>query len=109
MSSLKAFTYRVAFERIGARHEVAPLEVPVDAETPFEALNILAEEILRYARPRLGSRQLDVDIETASTWPYVTTIDGHSGRLIVGGCRTAGHFTVEATLREASAESGGAL
>jgi hypothetical protein len=74
-----ALAYRVSFARIGRQHDVAPLEVTVDGP------NHLAKLIFDYARPRLGSREVEVVLEE----------DMGSGWIFVGGFRTAGTFTIE--------------
>jgi hypothetical protein len=49
--------YRVTFARIGRNHDVPALvTTAVDADD-------LAEQVFRYARPRLGSRDVDVTVD----------------------------------------------
>lgn len=49
--------YLITFERIGRKHDVAPLEVVADDA------DALAEAIYRYARPNLGSRDVEVVVD----------------------------------------------
>jgi hypothetical protein len=74
-----ALAYKVSFTRIGRQHDVAPLVVEADGP------NHLAKLIFDYARPKLGSRDIDVSLEEnmGSGW-------------IFAGVRTAGTFTIEA-------------
>jgi hypothetical protein len=73
--------YRVTFTRIGRNHSVAPLDV-----SAVDGPNHLAKLIFDYARPHLGSRDVDVVLEE----------DMRSGWIFVGGFRTAGTFMIEA-------------
>ncbi|WP_293783599.1 hypothetical protein [uncultured Aeromicrobium sp.] len=72
-----ATEYLVSFERVGRRHDVAPLKV--SASDVFD----LAEKIYRYVRPMLASREIEV-----------VTPDEGKGSILAGGFRNAGGFTV---------------
>jgi hypothetical protein len=71
--------YTVTFDRIGRNHYVKPL-VTGDIDGP----NHLAQVIHDYARPHLGSREVDVHLD----------LDKQSGMIFVGGFRNAGSFTL---------------
>lgn len=72
-------TYRVSFDRIGRHHEVADLVV---ATREHE----LPDKIRSYALQYPMSRDVDVYIDQ----------DAMTGRIVVGGCRPGGSFTVTA-------------
>lgn len=69
--------YVVTFDRIGRNHSVEPLQVFGDA-------NEIATQIYRYARPKLGSRDVQVWVEL----PQLRT------GIVVGGLRPAGRGTL---------------
>ena len=69
--------YTATFDRIGRKHDVAPLTV-TGTEREIEA------QILRYAWPRLGSRDVDVMVD----------VQGGHGVILVGGFQNAGHITL---------------
>lgn len=74
-------TYRVTFDRIGSKHNVQP--------QVFEARDAddLAQQIHRYARRHLGSREVEV----------VADLLERRGSIFVGGFRSGGRFTIELT------------
>jgi len=49
-------TYRATFDRISRDHHVASLEVQGDADA-------IAEQIFRYAKPRVASRDITVVVD----------------------------------------------
>ncbi len=72
--------YVATFDRIGRNHNVAPLTVTGNADA-------IAEQVWRYARTKLGSRDIEVSID----------LDALTGR-IFAGVRNAGSLTLsEAT------------
>lgn len=78
MSVAKAYT--ATFDRIGRNHDVPPLTVTGDADA-------IAEQVWRYARTKLGSRDVEVAID----------LEGLTGR-IFAGMRNAGSLSLsEAT------------
>lgn len=79
-------TYKVTFDRVGRNHNVAPLEATVIHDEE------LAERIYKHARPHLGSRfiEVEVDLDEMRGW-------------IVCGMRIGGTFTLAEC---ASAERG---
>lgn len=54
-------TYRVSFDRIGRRHDVEPLTVTVTSR-PDDQADGLAEEVWRYARKFLASRDVEAQV-----------------------------------------------
>lgn len=75
--------YTVAFTRIGRSHDVAPLSVGArDADH-------LAEQIYRYARPHLRSRDVDVlvDLDKMQGWITVGFNNGGDFAIEAGGAR----------------------
>ena len=82
-------SYLASFDRIGRKHDVAPLAV-AGTEREIEA------QILRYARPRLGSQDVDVMV--------MVDAGGGCGVIYVGGVRNAGRITLEVA-PEPSAEA----
>lgn len=83
-----ATTYRVEFERIGRTHNVEPIVVEVgDADQ-------LAELIHSYARPHLGSRDVDV----------VVDLEAMAGSIFCG-FHSGGNFTVAEVAPTAEAVS----
>jgi hypothetical protein len=70
--------YLATFDRIGRNHDVAPLAVTGDADA-------IAEQVWRYARTRLGSRDVEVSID----------LEARAGR-IFAGMRNAGSLTLSA-------------
>lgn len=81
-------TYTCTFDRIGRKHDVAPLVVEADN------LDDLAERVFQYARPHLMSR--DVEVVVGNDGPGEDTGRGH----IFCGFNTGGTFTI--TSQEAS-------
>ncbi len=75
-------TYTVTFDRIGRNHDAAPLEVRISDGLPV--VDELAEQVHRYARRHLGSREVEVSVD----------LDTLEGVIVVGGFRPAGSFTV---------------
>lgn len=71
-------TYTVTFNRIGREHLVAPLTA--DADNADQ----LAEQIHRYARPYLRSRDVEVVVDLAAG-------DGQ----IFAGFHSGGEFTIK--------------
>lgn len=71
--------YTVTFDRIGRNHYVRPL-----ATGEIDGPNHLAQVIHGYARPHLGSREVDVHVDLAKM----------RGTVLVGGFRNAGTFTL---------------
>lgn len=75
-------TYTVTFDRIGRKHDVAPLVVEADN------LDDLAEHVFQYARPHLMSR--DVEVVVSNGGP-----GEDSGRGVINcGWQLGGSFTV---------------
>jgi len=72
--------YRCTFDRVGRNHYVAP--------QGFAATNAddLAHAVYKFAETQLASREIEV----------VCDLDAGVGRIIVGGFRPAGTFTIEA-------------
>jgi D-alanine-D-alanine ligase-like ATP-grasp enzyme len=73
--------YLVTFDRIGRNHGVAPLEVKAAGTA-----NSIAHEVYGYARKYLASSEVEV----------IANLDEMRGKIIVGGFRPAGDFTIEA-------------
>jgi hypothetical protein len=72
-------SYLASFDRIGRHHRIAPLAV-TGTEREIE------DQILRYARPRLGSQDVDVLVD----------VQGGHGVVLVGAVRRAGLITLTA-------------
>jgi len=70
--------YLVKFERVGRNHDVAPLNVVGDDP------NEIAEQIFRYAAPKLLSRDVDVHVDLSDRTGCITA-----------GFHNAGNFTLE--------------
>ena len=74
-------TYTVTFERVGRNHNVAPLTAhAVDADH-------LAEEIYRYVRPHLRSRDVDVTVDMAEGKGYIHCGFHNGGTFAVAATR----------------------
>ena len=69
----------LTMERIGG------LTWPEAQRAPDDIRTVWAEVIYRYARPHLGSREVDVFVDLPEM----------RGSVLVGGFRTAGTFTIE--------------
>lgn len=74
-------TYTVAFNRVGRRRDVAPMVFKAaDADE-------LASLIFQRVKSMLASREVEVAVNLISL----------TGRIIVGGMRAAGEFTITAS------------
>jgi len=98
MSSNNAtITFRIEFDRIGARNEVPPLLATVETGEPHLVTKLVEEEVLRYARPKLGSRGVQVSL-AAGAGPgqasSISALDGSTGGLSIGWGRPAGSFSI---------------
>ena len=71
-------TYTIKFERIGRRYDIADLVVITDD------VDDLSAQIYAYARPYLGSRDIDVILD----------LENHKGYIFCG-MRTGSQFTVD--------------
>jgi hypothetical protein len=69
--------YVASFDRIGRNHLVPDLNVHGNADD-------IAEQVHRYARTKLGSRDVEVQID----------IEEKRGAIYVGMCRPAGNVTL---------------
>lgn len=103
--------FRVDFDRIGARREVLPLVITVEDEPTVAGLE---DGIARYAKSKLGSRDMDVMLDVAAAKPFgkptVADLDGCSGALILGmSGRPAGSFQVRVDRSNAKPETHRAL
>lgn len=117
MSADGRLRFAVEFDRISRNHDVAPLEVTVDDGPAGAVADLIAQRIYDYARPKVGSRELEVSISYGDGHdPAPATsadLDGATGVLIVGGFRPAGRFTIRtfdgllADVRERLIELGG--
>lgn len=100
MSADGRLTYLITFDRIGRHHQVAPLELTVDDGPGIAVGDQIAQGVYRYAKPKIASSELEVDIRLGSDQeprPYTSAdFDGAVGTLIVGGFRLAGSFDVKA-------------
>jgi hypothetical protein len=78
--------YLITFDRLGRTHDVPPLNT--------EAYNTddLGDRILSYARPYLGSRDIDIYLGSRDIDIY-TSPDGRRG-FILCGLRNGGTFTI---------------
>jgi hypothetical protein len=68
--------YRATFDRIGRRHDVPDLSVDGSADR-------IAEQVYRYARPKLASRDVEVAVD----------LEDMSGTIFCG-MQVGGHFTL---------------
>jgi len=73
-------SYLATFDRIGRNHVVPPLNVAGDAQD-------IAEQIYRYAKPRLASRDVEVLID----------LDKMEGAIVVGLVHCAGRIGLTCT------------
>jgi hypothetical protein len=78
--------YRITFDRIGRTHDVAPLDVTLEGPIDLHPSR-LAEAIYDYARPKLASREVDVDVTLSE--------DDNTGTgTIFCGMHSGGSFTI---------------
>lgn len=103
MSADGRLTYLLTFDRIGrSENWIVSREITVTVDPgPVDAVaDQIAEAAYRHARPWIASRELDVTVSCgtgdAPSTPTIADLDGAQGRLIVGGVRSAGNFTVKA-------------
>lgn len=75
---------RVMFDRIGRDHAVPWLDIRFNGDA-----DMLAEAIYKYARPRLGSKDVEVEVD----------LEEMTG-LIYCGWHVGGRFTIEHTSPE---------
>lgn len=78
----------VSFDRIGRTHDVAALTLDVPAGSFLDRADFIAEEVYAYARPMLGSRDVEVEVGLADGG----RLDGHGW--ISCGMRNGGTFTL---------------
>lgn len=79
--------YIVTFDRIGRNHIVEPLIL--DTRAPFHDKAIISNEIHRYARKFLTSRDTDVSLEL---------VGGKGNGTVHAGAQAAGSFTIETVI-----------
>lgn len=99
MTEGATITFLVTFDRVGRRHDVAPLPVTVD-DGPFAAVaDALIEAIYTYARPMCSSRdtdavfnELDWSKRQEAELLVSADLDGATG-FITAGMHIAGRFT----------------
>lgn len=82
-------SYLVSFSRIGRMHDIPPLTASGDDEA-------VMDQICRYARPHLGSRDVEV----------VVNLRERRGYILVGAVRSAGEFTLAAEPEPANCVDG---
>lgn len=80
--------YIVKFDRVGRRRGVEPMTFE-DVEHPDELAALIYERV----RPMLASREVEVFVNLIQL----------TGRIVVGGMRAAGDFTIKAVNREVTA------
>jgi hypothetical protein len=97
MDALATLTFKVTFDRISRRHNVAPLLVTVDDGPVNAVAEQIATDIYEYANPMCASSYIDAVVnrpEIADTRPLVSTdLDGSTG-FITAGMHIAGNFTI---------------
>lgn len=81
-------TYTASFDRVGISHKVAPLSIAVPNHLLDNGTgaDFIAESVYRYVRPKLLSRDIEVQVD----------LDNGQGHILCG-MRNGGTFSVKST------------